>query len=239
MKPVNLLPERERMQAPTAAGGSSYVVVGVLAALLVAVFAFVMTSNQVTSRTADIATAEAEATQAETRAAAYGPFQQFAQIKAARLASVKSLADTRFDWERLMRELALVLPAGSSLTSVTASSGEGAEPASTSAPAPPAAGAATTAAPGSTPSLALTGCATSQRRVAVMLVRLRQLYRAVDVSLVDSTQQDPTSGTAPTEAGVCAGNDYLFNASVTFGPVPPAETDDGDLNVPSSLGGGA
>jgi len=245
MRPVNLLPERERAQAPVAAGGSSYVVVGVLAALLLAVFAYVMTSNQINSRTGDIAKAEAEATQAETRAASFGPFQEFAQIKTARLASVKTLADTRFDWERLMRELALVLPSGSSLSSVTASSGEGAS-ATTSegSTAPTAAPADATAPAAATPTLTLTGCATSQRRVAVMLVRLRQLHRAADVQLVDSTQPDTlpdaSAGAAPpADATGCSGSDYTFNASVTFGPAPPAELEDDDQAVPSSLGGGA
>jgi Tfp pilus assembly protein PilN len=234
MRPVNLLPERDRAQVPAAAGGSSYVVVGVLAALLLAVFAYVVTSNQVNSRTAAIAEAEAEATQAETRAASFGSFQQFAQIKAARLASVKTLADTRFDWERLMRELALVLPSGSSLTAVTASSGEAASP---TAPATTAAPPATPTAPG-VPTLALTGCATSQRRVAVILVRLRQLHRAVDVQLVDSSQSE--TETAPTAGATgCFGSDYTFNASVTFDPAPAAQPEQEGSAVPSSLGGGA
>jgi Tfp pilus assembly protein PilN len=242
MRPVNLLPERERAQAPTAAGGSSYVVVGVLAALLLAVFAYVMTSNQINSRTGDVAKAEAEATRAETRAASFGPFQQFAQIKTDRLTSVKTLADTRFDWERLMRELALVLPSGSSLTAVTASSGDAASATSTPTAPPPAPGATTTAPPG-TPTLTLTGCATSQRRVAVMLVRLRQLHRAADVQLVDSSQGE-TSGeagaSAPTTGTTgCFGSDYLFNVAVTFGPAVPTELEDEDPSVPSSLGGGA
>ncbi len=235
MRPVNLLPERDRAQAPAAAGGSSYVVVGVLAALLLAVFAYVVTSNQINSRTTAIAEAEAEATQAETRAASFGSFQQFTQIKAARLASVKTLADTRFDWERLMRELALVLPSGSSLIAVTASSGEGA-PATASTPAP-----AVTPTPG-VPTLALTGCATSQPRVAVILVRLRQLHRAVDVQLVDSSQPETSGGaaTAPISGTTgCFGNDYTFNATVTFDPAPSTEPKDEGSAVPSSLGGGA
>ncbi len=245
MRPVNLLPERERALAPTAAGGSSYAVVGVLTALLLAVFALVMTSNQINSRTGDIASAEAEASKAETQAAAFGPFQQFAQIKAARLASVKTLADTRFDWERLMRELALVLPSGSSLTSVTASSGEAGSATAAPTPAPtptPATGAATVAPTVGAPTLTLTGCATSQRRVAVMLVRLRQLHRAVDVQLVDSGQQEgagESATAAPAAPGGCAGSDYVFNASVAFGPAPPEGGEDEGSSVPSTLGGGA
>jgi Tfp pilus assembly protein PilN len=235
MRPVNLLPERDRAQAPAAAGGSSYVVVGVLAALLLAVFAYVVTSNQVNSRTAAIAEAEAEATQAETRAASFGSFQQFAQIKAARLASVKTLADTRFDWERLMRELALVLPSGSSLTAVTAASGE-----AVSATAPPTTSSPATATPTTpgVPTLALTGCATSQPRVAVILVRLRQLHRAVDVQLVDSTQSETESAPATGVTG-CFGSDYTFNASVTFDPAPAAKPKNEGSAVPSTLGGGA
>ncbi len=231
MRPVNLLPARDRAQAPAAARGSSYVVMGVLAALLLAVFGYVVTSNQINSRTAGIAKAEAEAIQAETRAASFGSFQQFGQIKAARLASVKTLADTRFDWERMMRELALVLPSGSSLTAVTASSGEAA---SATSPTPPP---AVTTTPGA-PTLALTGCATSQPRVAVILVRLRQLHRAVDVQLVDSAQ--PETSTAPTDGATgCFGSDYTFNATVTFDPAPPAELKPERRAVPSSLGGGA
>lgn len=247
MRPVNLLPERDRVQAPVAADGSSYVILGVLGALLLAVFAFVVTSNQVNSRTSDIATAEAEAEQAEQRAAAFGPFQEFAQIKAARLASVKTLADTRFDWERLMRELALVLPEGTSLTSLTASSVDAAATATAPPPPPEGAGVTTATAPGAESTLTLSGCATSQPKVAVMLVRLRQLYRATDVTLVDSGQQDSAGdGGASSDSGApsapsdgCAPSDYLFNASVTFGPAPPGEETDGDLNVPTTLGGGA
>ncbi len=242
MRPVNLLPERERVQAPTAAGGSSYVVVGVLAALVLAVFAFVMTSNQVKSRAGDIAKAEADAATAEARAASFGPFQEFAAIKSARLASVTTLADTRFDWERLMRELALVLPSGASLTSVTASSGEAAPAGSTAAPAPaPAPGAVAT--PG-LPTVSLTGCAASQQRVAVMLVRLRQLHRAADVQLVDSGQGEDAGGgstpaPAPTGNTGCVGTDYLFNVSVTFGAPAPLDPQGENRAVPSSLGGGA
>ena len=106
MKPVNLLPQNERAARPAEGlGGSSYVVLGVLGALLLAVVAFVFTQNQVNDRTSQIAKAQAEAQQAEQRVASLGAFGSFASVKQQREESVRELANARFDWERFMREL--------------------------------------------------------------------------------------------------------------------------------------
>ena len=43
-------------------------------------------------------------------AAALGSFTNFAAIKDQRLASVVTTAQTRFDWERLMREVSMIMP---------------------------------------------------------------------------------------------------------------------------------
>ena len=56
MRPVNLLPAHYRSrQATGGLSGSAYGVVGVLAALLLAATAYVLTSNQVDSRQAKAA----------------------------------------------------------------------------------------------------------------------------------------------------------------------------------------
>ena len=161
MRPVNLLPERDRAKGSAkAVDGSSFAVLGVLAVLLLAVATYVLTTNQINGRGVDIAKAETEIQEAQANAATLGPFQRFAEIKEQRLSSVKALAQARFDWERFMRELALVLPEGSSLTEVTASA-TGAPGAAVGAPAAPAPAAATPADPAAAgaPSVHVVGCA--------------------------------------------------------------------------------
>lgn len=242
MRAVNLLPEGERPAPPAQpVKGSSYVVLGVLGALVIATATYVMTTNQISSRTGDIAQARADIEAANARAGALGPFQQFAQIKQTRLASVQQLAQQRFDWERLMRELALVLPDGAFVSQVTASAAGSEEDAAAGAPVP--ADPAAAAAVGS-PSATLAGCATSQREVAVVLVRLRQLHRAADVALADSTRTDESGGGGTAASGAAAGaggcgpGNYGFNATVTFEP-EPAEIADAPADTPTRLGGGS
>ena len=232
MRPVNLLPDDLKpRQATGALGGSSYAVLGVLGVLLLMAVVYVLSANQANERTTQIAAAKAETAEAEARAAKLAPYQAFAQVKATRIASVKQLADRRFDWERLMRELALVLPDGTSLTDLTASTSPQAEGAP--APTDPTAAAASTG-----PSLALKGCAERQPHVATLMVRLQRLYRASDVQLTESTEQDTGSST-PVASGAggdgCPRDTYLFNLTVTFEPLEldPAR------RVPARLGGGA
>jgi Tfp pilus assembly protein PilN len=234
MRPVNLLPDDLK---PRRASGrmknSSYAVLGVLAVLLLMAVGYVMTANQVNTRKTEVAELKQETLEAEARAAKFAPYQAFAQVKATRLESVKQLADLRFDWERLMREVALVLPAGTSVTDLSASS-----VALEGATAPPAGGAATTAPSG--PSLNLKGCAEHQPDVATLMVRLRRLYRAVDVQLTESTEQDSGTGATPlgdsgTGSEGCPQGTFLFDVTVSFS----AAEVKAPRSVPTRLGGGA
>ena len=68
MRPVNLLPSSARPYVASGAkSNSSYIVLGVLAALVIAVAAYVLTTNQISSRNDQIQTAKAEQTQAEAK----------------------------------------------------------------------------------------------------------------------------------------------------------------------------
>jgi Tfp pilus assembly protein PilN len=234
MRPVNLLPDDLRpRQATGRLGGSSYAVIGVLAALLLMAVGYVLTTNQANERKTEIAELEQETAEAEARAARLAPYQAFAQVTSTRLESVRQKADQRFDWERLMRELALVLPDDTSVTDLSASS---VPQASTTAP--PAAGAAPTTASG--PSLNLKGCAERQPDVATLMVRLQRLYRATDVQLTESTEQDSGTGATPlgdsgTGTEGCPTGTFLFDVTVSFSA---AEVED-KKSVPARLGGGA
>jgi Tfp pilus assembly protein PilN len=231
MKAVNLIPnEQRRAHGSGAQAGSSYIVIGVLVTLLVMVAGYVLTSNKVTQDKNDTAAAKAEADSLEAEVAQRGSFTNFSQIKETRLASVSGVAETRFDWERLMRELSRVMPSGTWLQTTDASvTGEvaGAE-AST-----PVAGAVV--AP--QPKVNLVGCTPDQSDVAGMMVRLRQLHRVSDVELNQSSTQLSATGDASVDN---CGRNYQFDLLVSFSPTPPqTEAPHGENVVPTSLGGGS
>ena len=127
MKAVNLIPsEHRRAKASGEMSGGAYGVLGVLAVLLVMAVAYVMSTNSVNDNKSKAAEARQEADAAEAKTKQLGSFTDFASIKDQRLAAVTAAAQTRFDWERLMRELSRVMPNGSWVSTTTASvTGEG------------------------------------------------------------------------------------------------------------------
>ena len=231
MKAVNLIPSEHRRAAPSGNGaGGAYVVLGVLAVLLVMAVAYVMSTNSVNDNKSKAAAARQEADAAEAKTKQLGSFTDFASIKDQRLAAVTAAAQTRFDWERMMRELSRVMPEGSWISTTTASvTGEGV---GTASPASAAADPAAVA----TPKANLVGCTPRQFEVASMMVRLEQMYRVTDVTLNESTQE---SSDAVTTLQNC-GRLYKFDLTVSFSPAPPAnEAPQGEPRVPASLGGGS
>ena len=230
MKAVNLIPtEQRRAQATGKQNGSSYVLIGVLVTLLAMVGAYVFTSNNVKDRESKAAAAKAEAKSLEAEVAARGAFTNFSDIKKTRLASVMGVATTRFDWERLMRELSRVMPEGSWLQSTDASltgavDGESTTT-STGAPIAP------------MPKAKLVGCTPNQSDVAGMMVRMRQIHRVDDVTLNQSSTEvgDNTEVTADS-----CGKYYQFDITLSFSQLPPAtEAPRGASSVPAALGGGS
>jgi hypothetical protein len=265
---VNLLPAKHRPRTPTGGQqGSSYAVIGVLGGVLLMVLVYVLTVNGINSSKESVARTKAETAQAKKRAEQLTPYGNFIQVKEQRVASVKSLATGRIDWERLARGLAHVLPQDVWLISANASatgqgSGGGSTP-STSGPAPstsgPAGGGGASSTPppsgadagGAKPTMVLNGCARSHSQVAVTLVRLRHLPAVEDVELSSVTKPENTATTGPTTAAPGAstgggGTDcgpverkatYKFEATVTF--KPQAGSTPTEKKVPASLGGGA
>lgn len=224
MRPVNLLPESQRKRRSEGGGNNAKPFLIVLTVLLVMTGVYVITANNATSRANQTVEASAEADQLEARAGALGGFGDFAQTKEARVAAVRELADSRFDWERMVRELSRVIPAGGWLTAVKAS----------------ATGETTSTAGGSSdasgsPTATLTGCLPRQTEVAQLMLRLRRMYRAEDVSLTSSVISD-LEGVPSLEN---CGKLYQFEITVTFAPATPEEAPDGEKRVPAALGGGS
>jgi len=121
MRPVNLIPPEARRgeRAPLRSGPLAYVVVAGLLLALVAVTAVVFTGNEVAEREGEVARLEVREAEARARAESLTAFAQFASVSQARFETVSSLARSRFDWERVLRELALVLPDDIWLVSLT------------------------------------------------------------------------------------------------------------------------
>lgn len=218
MKAVNLLPEQHRVRAAGQAGGA-YAVIGVLAALVVMATVYALTANQVTSRSTQQAKASEEARRLEAETAKLDRFGDFSQVKQTRLASVRELAGGRFDWERFMRELSLVLPRGSWIRDVDASATGSAE---------------ASGQPSGQPSAKLTGCAPTQPETAKLMVRLRRMHRVDEVTLTESAQE---AGGGAASLASC-GKLYSFDLLVSFLATPPPEGTGAGKRVPAGLGGG-
>jgi Tfp pilus assembly protein PilN len=191
MKRMNLLPPELRPR-DGARRGSAYLVIGALFASVVAMLVYGMVIGGVRSDETELASLKDEKAQADARADALRPYGDFADMKEQRERSVRMVADTRFNYERLTRELARVLPAGVWVGHLEV------------APAPPEeevveAGAdpveGTQTPP---PAMTVSGCAPSQDVVADTLDNLRALTGATDVALGSSTHSSLNGQTSTT-----------------------------------------
>jgi len=220
MRPINLIPPEERRgdQAPLRSGPLAYVLVGALAALLVGVVALVLVGNQVSEREDEVATLQREDAAASAKAAKLTAYTRFQALSEQRAETVQSLADSRFDWERVMRELALVLPGDVWLTDMngSAAGGEGGG------------GGGSLGALG--PTLELTGCATGQESVAGFVVALKDIDGVTRVGVQSSELPDKAVAGGDSEGGSgsgdqCQTRNFIakFEIVVAFDGAPLAE----------------
>jgi Tfp pilus assembly protein PilN len=225
MRPVNLIPREERPgeRRPLRGGPLAYIVVGALAAALLGVTVLVLTGNQIADREGELTQLQSETAAVEAKAQALDAYTRFHSLTEQRIATVTSLADSRFDWERVMRELALVLPSDVWLTNLTA----------TASPAVAPEGAASvalrTSVPG--PALELVGCARSQDSVAGFVKALEDIDGVTRVGVPASSLP---SGSAEGSAGVsstCQTRDFIAQfqmvAAFDAAPVPPSTGGEG------------
>jgi type IV pilus assembly protein PilM len=158
--------------------------------LLAAVVVYlVVVSNQVNSGRERVGALAGELAQAQREAAALKPYQDFARATIARRETVATVAGSRFNWDRALRQLAQVGPRGVWLTSAKG----------TLTPSTQVDGGATdgdTAAlrgAVSAPALELAGCATRERGVPSYMDRLYGMTGVSDVGF-SRTEQLGKSG---------------------------------------------
>jgi Tfp pilus assembly protein PilN len=223
MKAVNLIPA----DAKRGSGGASrdsqlptYLLLGVLVAAVALVTVYVLSSNKISQRQAQVTTLKAEVAQAKAQSSALSHYAQFAQEAQSRVASVRQLADTRFDWHATLVDLSKVVPANTSLQSINGSS----VAASSTAATPSGTGAA------SGPTIQLLGCTDSQDDVARLMSRLRLIDGVNSVALASTQKQGAGAGGAVSGASAsgssdtCGVNGPSFDLNVTFGASSGAAT---------------
>lgn len=226
MRPVNLIPPDQRRgdSAQLRTGPLLYIVLGALALILIGVTMLVLTENQVADSKAEVVTLKHEDAAAEAKAQKLSAYVQFRTLAEQRIATVESLADSRFDWERVMRELSLVLPSNVWLTGLSASAsaessagGEGGGEAS---------GLRDTV-PG--PALELNGCATGQEAVAEFVTALKDIDGVTRVGVSSSELANKSGEAGSGEGGGedCRTRNFIaqFQLVVAFdaAPVPVGE----------------
>jgi Tfp pilus assembly protein PilN len=219
MRPVNLIPGdlRHGQHSPMRTGPLPYLVVGALVALLAAVALLVTVNSQVSEHESELATVEREDEAAEAQANRLAAYTQFQAVHEQRLATITSLADSRFDWERVMRELALVLPGDVWLRELNASASSEAEGGGGS-------GGLRGGVVG--PALEINGCATGQEAVAGFVTALKDIDGVTRVGVEESAlpnQENGSVGGGGEEAsGGCQTRDFIaeFKITVAFDAAP-------------------
>jgi Tfp pilus assembly protein PilN len=228
MRPVNLIPPDERRgdRAPLRTGVFTYVLVGGLALLLVGILAVALTNKQINDRQAEKQGLEQELVQATAKAQSLQAFINFRTAQESRAATVASLAQSRFDWERVLHELSLVLPSdvwlknltGTVSPNVTVESDGGGS-----------SGGSGMRAQVAGPALEIDGCATGQDAVAGFVSSLEDIDGVTRVGLDSSKSPgeeeggESTAGTGTSGDGgnECVGpNVVTFQLVVAFDAVP-------------------
>ncbi len=182
MRAVNLLPgdlERESSQ-----GGRTPIVVaggGIAAVTTAALVLFMSASGSAADQRSQLESIRASIVQVPSPGQPAVAPGAFAQQRADRVAALAAAMSTRVPVDRLLRELAFVLPEDAWLTGLTATAPAG----SPGSSAPSAA---------ATPGVTIQGATYSQQSVARVLARLAALPVLSDVRLSASARRDPLEG---------------------------------------------
>jgi Tfp pilus assembly protein PilN len=234
VRPVNLIPVEDRRgeQAPLRSGPLVYVLVAALVAVLVAVSALVLVGNQISEREGEVARLEVEDAEAQAKAESLAAYVEFRNLSEQRVTTVASLADSRFDWERVMRELSLILPSdvwlvrlgASAASGISAGGGSGGGGSSLRASAPG-------------PALELSGCSDGQEGVARFVTALKDIEGVTRVGVESSElpEEDDAAGSGgggDSSGDECRTREFIakFEIVVAFDAAPvPASSSTGEV----------
>jgi Tfp pilus assembly protein PilN len=220
MRAVNLIPVDERRNTSVAgrSGGGAYVLLAALGLLVVLAATYTLAGRSVNEKRSEFAAVRAEADRVQSAADRLKAYQEFAAMRQRRTDTVASLAASRFDWARALREVARTVPTDVSLTGLSGTvapgvSVENAVSDNLRAALP-------------LPAVSLAGCTRSQSDVARLMSSLRRIAGVERVSLSDSAKADVGAvQAAPGSTGDCtAGSDKRPKFTMTVFFTAPAAT---------------
>ncbi len=225
MRPVNLIPAEDRhgQNAPLRTGPVAYIVIGALVLALAGVTMLVLTDNKIADSKSELAQVNSEDAAAKARAESLASYTQFAALHEQRVVTISSLADSRFDWERVMRELALILPHDVWLNSLEASASSEARGSGG------ASGGGSLSSSVAGPSLGISGCATGQDAVAGFVTALKDIDGVTRVGIESSELAGEDEGAGSTGgsgseggSGDCRTRSFIaeFKLVVAFDAAP-------------------
>jgi Tfp pilus assembly protein PilN len=225
MRPINLIPKDERRGAGGKDGPLAYVLIGALVILLAGVAVLVSTDNQISTSKAEVVELRAENSAAKAQVAKLAGYTKLEEGTDGRTATVSALADSRFDWERVMRELALILPrdiwlsnlSGSVDPSVSVNGGT----------------ASSLRGGAAGPALEIVGCGRSQDSVAGFVSALRDIDGVTRVAMQYSKLPEGASESdSSTAGGGCQTRPWIpefqIVASFDAAPTPAPEATTGE-----------
>jgi Tfp pilus assembly protein PilN len=216
MRPINLIPPEERpgSRKPLRSGPLAYIVVGALAAAVIAITALVVTENSISDKKTEVAQLQGEQAQITAKAQELSAYTQFDTVSEQRLATVTELADSRFDWPRILHELSLVIPADVQLTSLSGN---------VSSDVSAGGGGIGLRSGIAGPALEVVGCTTSQAGVAAFIEALKDIDGVTRVGFQGSSMSG--SGTNATTAGSCESGGAQFQLVAAFDAAPVASVE--------------
>jgi Tfp pilus assembly protein PilN len=210
MRAVNLIPTDERRRVGGSVGGlGSYIVLGVLAMVVALGAAYALANRSISDRRDELGRVEMQTKAAAAEAQALQAYTSFAAVRETRDETVRSLSASRFDWGHALHEVARTIPSDAWLTGMRA----------TVTPSTPVDGGVTDPLRASVqaPAIELTGCTTSQDKVAGVISSLRRMdgVQRVTLSSSEKLQQASASASAGT-AGNGQGGEDCRNGSTRF-----------------------
>jgi Tfp pilus assembly protein PilN len=222
VRPVNLIPPEQRRALRGEGPGLSLAtraLLGVLAFAVLAVAALVVISNQVNSKRSEIADLNRKQQGVEAVSNALRPYGSFVKLQQTRTSTVAGLARSRFNWERVLRQLSHTVPPQVWITNLSGSVTPSSE-SSTSSGGAGAGNSLRSSIQG--PAVSLQGCAASQRDSARMIARMRTLDDVASVTLTRSELPETEgSSSGGAGAGSAGGTEqecprYQFDILVAF-----------------------